>query len=204
MTERPVVSPHPRTLPGPPWFTAGEAGRFLKLTPKQIHLRVDCGELVALRTPGGHLRIARTAIVRALRRSGHPIPPEVSEPLGHSLVVTADESHPFPATFTRMERIAEAALALAGGEYEAAVFDARLHRAQLPELIGALRRFPMTRPIPVVALGSHSAPEFLAAGGDQTVETWGEALLAIDFWLGRDPQSALPEAPSILPESGER
>ena len=53
-----------------------EAARLLGLAVRSVQLMVDRGELQAWKTPGGHRRIARASVVRALLQRGGPSVPQ--------------------------------------------------------------------------------------------------------------------------------
>lgn len=66
----------------PEWLTLGKASRFLGVDDSTLRVWADAGRVPTFRTPGGHRRFARQALVEFLERSGREAEPRLVELIG--------------------------------------------------------------------------------------------------------------------------
>lgn len=64
------------------WLTLGEASRFLGVDESTLRTWADAGRIPTYRTPGGHRRFARQALVTFLEQSRHEAEPRLADLIG--------------------------------------------------------------------------------------------------------------------------
>lgn len=72
-------------------FTTFETAKLCHVSPLSIINWVNAGRLSAFRTPGGHRRIRREDLIRFMRESGIPLPPDLREGSGRPKVLVVDD-----------------------------------------------------------------------------------------------------------------
>lgn len=73
----------PETMPAvSDWLTLGEASRFLGVDESTLRTWADAGRIPTYRTPGGHRRFARQALVSFLEQSRHEAEPHLADLIG--------------------------------------------------------------------------------------------------------------------------
>lgn len=66
----------------PDWLTLGEASRLLGVDESTLRTWADAGRIPAYRTPGGHRRFARQAVVEFLEHSRRDVEPRLRDLIG--------------------------------------------------------------------------------------------------------------------------
>src|SRR5215472_14759499 len=160
------------------YLTTHAIARLLDVSPSAVLTWIDKGLVPAFRTPGGHRRVERTALVQFLRSHGMPVPHQL---LGVTRLLVIDDEPAFlRATRRQLARQAphlgvEAAAGAVEGLLKVGTFrpDAVLLDAYMPgmdglEMCRKLRGTPETAHILVIALTGRPSREietqFLRAG----------------------------------------
>ncbi len=178
--------------PAPCLFTSGDIARLMAVDRKTVHNWIRVGHLSGLRTPGGQMRFHRAEVVRFMRRFAYPVPARLGGEVSRVAVVGARLAEASRITagapLVRVfELLFDAALAAADGGYDLVVVD--LDAVALDpalDLVWALRRRPLTRPLPVVGvtIAAPAQEGFVLAGGDAVVPSPEELARVVPFYLG--------------------
>jgi DNA-binding transcriptional MerR regulator len=59
------------------FYKTSDVARFCGCDPKSVHTWCESGVIEHWKTPGGHKRISKTALLNFLRKQGYPIPQEL-------------------------------------------------------------------------------------------------------------------------------
>lgn len=194
--------------PGKPkdLFTASDVARYCQVDLKTIHNWAERGQLAYFRTPGRHLRFRRGDVLDFLRRYGYPIPPELVQERPRVMIVDSNR-----------EVASEIACALGDG------FDLELHSNPLHALlqlgsnppdamvlgrlldldprhvVQEVKRFPRTRHVRIMILGTHPLQRegLLGAGASGIVGAADGAGLRAQLFavLGVDPFDHVEDGP---------
>lgn len=190
-------------------MTSGDIARLLDVDLKTIHNWVRHGHLRGRRTKGRHLRFHRTEIVRFMRRFGYQIPESLGRARPRVVLVGLREEETCQAVAALAQAVQvdsfhgifDAALVVAGGDYEVLVLDLdRFGQHLVSELMEALRRRPSTQG--VAAVGKTTCADlqehFLAAGGDVIIDGAAD-LHATVLWLtgAIASRQAVPQGPAV-------
>ncbi|HOU92017.1 MAG TPA: helix-turn-helix domain-containing protein [Polyangiaceae bacterium] len=178
--------------PAPCMLTSGDLMRFMDVDRKTVHNWIRLQHLSGLRTPGGQMRFLRAEVVRFMRRCSFPVPARLGGAIARVACVgvglAGAAGGPAGATVREhFELLFDAALAAADGGYDLLAVD--LDVAPLDpalDLICALRRRPLTRPLPVVGVSAsaEARERFVLAGGDAAVASPEALDRVLAFFLG--------------------
>lgn len=157
----------------PGYLSSHTVAKLVSVSPSTVLTWIDSGQLPAHRTPGGHRRVAPSALVRFLLDHKMPVPEDLA-PVRRLLII--DDEAPFLSTMTRLLRrhAPDVAVATAEGAVDGllkvATFhpDAVLLDAFMPSIDGVqvcweLRRSRETEHIMVIAVTGHPSPDIEAA-----------------------------------------
>jgi len=185
---------------GPCMLTSGDLMRWMDVDRKTVHNWIRLGHLSGLRTPGGQMRFLRSEVVRFMRRCNFPVPARLGGAVcrvacvGPALVGGDPRAAGAPV-LERFELLFDAALAAADGGYDLIVvdLDATALTAAI-ELVRALRRRPLTRPLPVVGVSAHAAvrESFVLAGGAAVVSDPAALARVWALFLGESGADGAP------------
>jgi excisionase family DNA binding protein len=151
------------------YLTSNAVARLVGVSPSTVLGWIDRGLLPGHRTPGGHRRVERAAVVRFLREHEMPVPQQL---LPTSKVLVMDDDQTFLRSVKRMlhraapELVIETARRPADGLLRLVTFspDAILLDVDLPDIEGValckrLRTAHASKHIRVVALTSEPSTE---------------------------------------------
>jgi excisionase family DNA binding protein len=151
------------------YLTSHAIARIVSVSPSTVLAWIDRGLLPAYRTPGGHRRVERGALIRFLREHRMPVPTELA-PLSRLLVIDDEDSF-LRAVKRELERSApeidvETADGALDGLLKVVTFmpDAVLLDTYMPGLDGLevcrrLRTSNATAHIRVIAISGRPSPE---------------------------------------------
>ncbi len=83
---------------GPSYFTSHQIAELVQVSPSTVLSWIDKGLLRGHRTPGGHRRVERAALVSFLRGHQMPVPRQLG---GVSRLLVIDDEAPFLRSITR-------------------------------------------------------------------------------------------------------
>lgn len=162
----------------PTYFSSHAVARMLRVSPTTVLAWIDRGLVTAHRTPGGHRRVERGELLRFLRDSHLPIPPELA-PVATLLLVDDDltflrslerelkQRAPDLEVYTASDAV-EALLLVGTARPQAVLLDAYMPGMNGVEVCRRLREAPATRGLLVLAVTGSPSPElaaeFLRAG----------------------------------------
>ncbi len=193
-------------------LTSGDIARSLKVDLKTVHRWVRRGALHGQRTRGGHLRFRHIEVVRFLRHRRLRIPDAMRVPSPRVLSVGLPAAHSGPRPEVRPERLFDALLELAEGEYDVAALG--LDDLEVDTAVGfveALRRHEATREVAIVVVSRwpERRQALTAAGADLAIGSAQEVMAAVSVVTGtpvsaehRHAASQSPPAVAPLTETG--
>jgi len=173
-------------------FTSGDIARLMQVDRKTVHNWIRVGHLSGLRTRGGQMRFFRAEVVRFMRRFDYPVPARLGGDVARVAIVgpRLDEACRVAAAapvVQGFDLLFDAALAAADGGYDLLVVDLdAVALAPALDLVRALRRRSLTRPMPVVGVAA-AAPareDFVLAGGDAVAPDLEGLAHVLPFFLG--------------------
>jgi excisionase family DNA binding protein len=159
-------------VPPPAYLTSHQIAQLVHVSPSTVLSWIDKGILPAHRTPGGHRRVERVALVHFLRNHRMPVPRQLAG-VGRLLLID-DEPVFLRTTRRQLKRQApwlqlETSESAADGLIKVGTFrpDAVLLDAYMPGMDGIevcrlLRSSPETAHIMVVAVSGHPSQEIEA------------------------------------------
>jgi excisionase family DNA binding protein len=179
-------------------MTSGDIARLLGVDLKTIHNWVRHGHLRGMRTKGRHLRFHRTEVVRFMRRFGYAIPESLGVAAPRALLVglsptAAGRSLRQDLTVECFDGLFDAALVIAGGDYEVLAIDIdRFGVEHVAELVVALRRRPTTQGVALVgfSVDPQSRERFVSAGGDVVIASVEDLVTTVRWLTGAAVQQA--------------
>ncbi|MSP60912.1 MAG: response regulator [Myxococcales bacterium] len=156
----------------PSYLTSHQIADLISVSPSTVLSWIDKRLLPAFRTPGGHRRVERAALVQFLRHHQMPVPREL---VGVARLLIIDDETVFLRTARRQlkraapwlvvetaESAADALLKVGTFHADAVVLDAMMPGMDGIEVCGLLRSGPETAHIMVVALTGYSSSEIEA------------------------------------------
>ncbi len=160
------------------YFSSHAVAKLIEVSPSAVLNWIEKGILVAYRTPGGHRRIERGALIRFLHEHDMPIPPALA---GVARLLVIDDDTSFLRTAKRLLKRTVPSLTIQTAEggvdglIQMGLFrpDAVLLDAYMPgvdgiEVCRALRKTKETKHVMVIALTGRPSRQledkFLSAG----------------------------------------
>lgn len=186
-----------RTSPaGPKYYTTHGVARLLGVSLPTVVNWADSGLLEVHRTPGGHRRISREALVTFSKKHEYPLPPEEFGGSGPPRVLVVDDDTDFGQMvidYIALKSDYEVCLADSGFAAGLAVAEFKpnliLMDLMMPGMDGfeaarALRQRKDQRQIPIIACTGHGDPAVERRIEEEGFQGWIQKPLALEDLLG--------------------